>query len=258
MAQADGLNEWQATREYWALRADPVFRCDGVPLGQGQPVMVLPGLFGNDLYLYTLRDWLSRLGYQPLASNILWNAGCSNRLLAEAERPLTRQLAVQSGPIALIGHSRGGLFAKALASKYADRVSHLILLGSPLGGMLDAGPANMQQYVEAMENSPSSGRRFVFNAGRNVMRMLDPDCDTPLCDCDYMGHLFAPIPEHVKLTSIYSPTDPIVPAEVARMPEAPNVKNIEVAGTHAGLAFNANVYPFIAQALAQSEVQAQT
>lgn len=247
MAQTSTFNEWQATQEYWALREHPVYRGEGVKSGEGRRVLVLPGLFGNDLYLYTLRDWLSRMGYRPMASTILWNAGCPRRLLAEAERPLQAALSNTEDKIAIVGHSRGGLLAKALASRYAERISQIVVLGSPLGGMLQAGPQNMQAYAEAMLQSPSPARRFVFSVGRSASRFLDPDCDSPTCDCEYMKLLFEPLPAHINLTSIYSTEDPIVPPALAHVNQG---NNIQVQGTHAGLTFSAEVFPYLAELLA--------
>ena len=75
------LDEAAALREYWALRLDPVYRGRGVPRGDGKPVLVLPGLFGNDFYLTPIRAWLGRIGYTPRVSTLAINAGCPERLL---------------------------------------------------------------------------------------------------------------------------------------------------------------------------------
>ena len=248
MSEMTPLDEWQSAQEYWSLLASGVYRGDGCPAGDGRSVIVIPGLFGNDLYLTPMRQWLARIGYRPAASELLWNAGCPNRLLAEVSRPLRRVLDDTAADVAIIGHSRGGMLGKALASRFVDRVSHLILIGSPLGGMLRAGRAGMQAYANDMAHSPSPLRQFAFNAGRGVMRALDPDCDSPLCDCDYMDQMFAPLPESVKVTSILSPTDPIVPPLLSAMPYG---QNFQVQGTHSGLMFNAEVFPLVAQALAE-------
>ena len=50
--QAPGLGgEWRASVEFGRLLTDPVYYGIGVPRGDGRPVVVVPGLFANDLYL---------------------------------------------------------------------------------------------------------------------------------------------------------------------------------------------------------------
>ena len=90
---AEPLSEAQAMQEYMALHADPVLNGQGVPQGDGSSVLVLPGLFGNDLYLATIRTWLTRIGYKPVASNILWNVGCPRRLLENVGENVAKLLA---------------------------------------------------------------------------------------------------------------------------------------------------------------------
>ncbi|MEM7001608.1 MAG: alpha/beta fold hydrolase [Pseudomonadota bacterium] len=244
MADPNPLNEWQATQEYWQLLGDPIFRGESVTPGDGRPVIVIPGLFGNDLYLQTIRTWLQRIGYQPLASNIIWNVGCAKRLLGDVQQVL-EQIPDAAAPVAVIGHSRGGLLAKALASTYPDRINKMILVGSPLGGMLAAGPDRMQQYMDTLQ--ANTARSMVFNAGRTAMRVMDPDCDMPVCGCEYMQRLHAPLPGSTQVTCIYSIDDPIVPPPVSMLVGG---NNIQVGGTHAGLMFNREVYPYVAAALA--------
>ena len=123
--------EAQAIGELAALHRDPVFFGRGVPRGDGRTVVVIPGLFGTDAYLEPLRAWLARIGYAPARSTLTINAGCPDRLRTQVERSLARRLDERPGPLCLIGHSRGGMLAWALATRLQARVSHLVLLGSP-------------------------------------------------------------------------------------------------------------------------------
>ena len=91
---------------------------------------MLPGMFGNDFYLQPLRSWLRRIGYRPTVSTIAINAGCSRRLIERVEVGLARQLASTERPVAIIGHSRGGMLGKAIASRLGERCTHFIALGS--------------------------------------------------------------------------------------------------------------------------------
>ena len=76
------------------LVTDPAFFGIGVPRGNGQRVVVIPGLFGNDLYLQPLNNWLYRIGYSPICSEVAPNAGCLQRLRDEILRRIDRRLGV--------------------------------------------------------------------------------------------------------------------------------------------------------------------
>lgn len=245
MQEPDPLREARVLEEYWTLQQDPILRGEGVVHGANSGVLLIPGLFGNDFYMATARNWLQRIGYRPIASSINWNVGCPRRLMDQvAQVP-----ELQGGePLAIVGHSRGGMLAKALCARLGDRVSHLILAGSPVGGMLAAGRHGMQAYVNAMQGGDErSPRGWMFRTSRALTKLLDPECETPLCDCEYMQALFAPLAASTRVTSIYSPTDAVVPATSSVIPGA---QNIEVQGSHGGLMFNVEVYRHIAAALA--------
>src|SRR5262245_42958160 len=121
--------EAQVLAELAALHRSPIFWGRGVTRGDGRLVLVVPGLFGSDLYLQPLRTWLARIGYRPLRSTITFNAGCPERLTNQVDESLARQLDRHPGPVALLGHSRGGMLCWAIASRLQARVSHLGLIG---------------------------------------------------------------------------------------------------------------------------------
>ena len=240
--------EANALREYWSLRTDPVYRGQGVPRGDGKAVLVLPGMFGNDFYLQPLRSWLGRIGYKPTVSTIAINAGCSRRLIERVEVGLARQLKNTEGPLAIIGHSRGGMLGKAFASRLGERCTHFIALGSPVGGILRSGKEGM---IALARDNTDAGDQIaapsVVDAGRRAMKFFDPDCESPFCDCAYMRDLLAPLPVGTKTFAVYSSEDQVVAPTACTMDGA---TNIEVTGTHSGLVCNKAVYPHIASALA--------
>jgi hypothetical protein len=58
-------------------------------------------------------------------------------------------------------------------------------------------------------------------------------------------------PPPVPCTAIYTRSDGIVHWECCKEDDAPNVENVEVRGSHLGLAHNPNVVRLIAERLAQ-------
>jgi pimeloyl-ACP methyl ester carboxylesterase len=127
----------QSAAEYGRLVTDPVFAGANVARGDAHTVMVIPGFLGNDHYLETLRGWLRRIGYTPLASGLSRNTGFKREILEHLEQ---RALAAAqtSGSISLIGHSLGGVYARAIARRNPATVRQIVTLGSPLS--LDNGP----------------------------------------------------------------------------------------------------------------------
>ena len=222
------------------LVADPIFYGAGVPRGDGRPVLVLPGLFGNDLYLGPLHGWLLRIGYRPVISTISLNAGCSDRL-RERARAALQSAAGDARKVAIIGHSRGGMLGWSIAAELGERATHLCLLGSPAGAlarMLQAGRFDIHAVP---------ANTAVVNAGRAAQRVLSPRCDFPACGCAYVQALAKGLSASTKVLSVYSSEDQIVPPSACPVPGATNV---EVTGSHSGLAQNVAVYRALGKFLA--------
>ncbi len=234
-------HEAQVMGEIAALARDPIFYGQGAPRGDGRLVLVTPGLFGNDVYLQPLRTWLGRIGYRPVRSTLRVNAGCPERLREQVGQTLARMVERHPGPVALIGHSRGGMLCWAIASRLEAQASHLILLGSPAPAVV----AMMRQglWMNPGEVATSS----VAQAGARAMKMLSPECDVPYCGCPYTDDLRRPLSSATRVMSIFSSEDPVVRPASCR---APGAENVEVRGTHSGLVFNRRVLPHVARFLA--------
>src|SRR3954464_3843286 len=121
---------WQA--ELARLLVDPVYRGQGVPRGDGGPVLLIPGFLAGDASLQVMREWLGRIGHRPHESGIRVNVDCSNRCLLGLARRLDKTAARAGRPVAIVGHSRGGHFAKALAHRRPELVSRVVSMGAGL------------------------------------------------------------------------------------------------------------------------------
>src|SRR5436190_16685262 len=77
---------WQA--KLARLLVDPVYRGEGVPRGDGGPVMLIPGFLAGDGSLSLMAAWLRRIGHRPHASGIRLNVDCADRELLRLERRL--------------------------------------------------------------------------------------------------------------------------------------------------------------------------
>jgi triacylglycerol lipase len=229
---------WQL--ELYRLLVDPVFRGHGVPYGDGRPVLLMPGFGAGDYALTVLANWLRRIGYAPHTAGFVTNTGCSNLALERVERRVGSLSAGYGRRVALIGHSRGGHFARAMARRRPDEVSHAIAIAANLRRQL--GISAPTQAAVAMARALQ----------RRLGRTPQPDCLTDACTCGFARDLARPFPEQrVRLTSIYSKEDGVVCWEGCLVPYADCV---EVTGSHVGLIFNRKAYRAVGHALAAPEL----
>jgi pimeloyl-ACP methyl ester carboxylesterase len=234
-------NEARAAEELGRLLFDPLYYGRGVPRGDKRHVLVLPGLFANDFYLEPFHAWLRRIGYRSIRSTLRSNVGCPQRLREQIDEQIGRYARTRPGPIALIGHSRGGILARAIAAELQEDASHLILLGSPVGALMRS------PSLAAAARGPAPANASVRRASDRARAMLDPDCKVPDCGCPFPADLSRPLDVSTRVLSIYSKDDPIVPRWACPYPGA---ENVEVTGTHSGLVYNRAAYRAIADHLA--------
>jgi pimeloyl-ACP methyl ester carboxylesterase len=226
--------------ELGRLVVNPVFLPRGLPRGDGRVVLVMPGFLAGDQSLAVLAAWLWRLGYKPRVCGFVANVDCSDRAASRVEARV-RALSQHSGRrVALIGHSRGGHFARALAARLPGHVSHAVSLGADLQAMFGIS-APTEWAVGAV-------RRAVEASGRGRA----PNCLTSDCGCSFAVDYRAEFPcDRVRMTSIYSRGDGVVHWRSCLIPYATCV---EVSGSHTGLIFNHHAYRAIADALAEPEL----
>jgi triacylglycerol lipase len=225
---------WPA--ELMKLVVSPVFRGAGLPAGDGSPVLVLPGFASSDASAAVLRTWLKRIGYAPYASSTTLNVDCSNRILERLERRLLAIALRSDQAVALIGHSRGGQLARALAVTNPGNVSRVIVLGSGLND-----PFAISVPLAAAVSVVRGYHQKVTD------RRSKHGCLTRRCRCRYNESFQASWPESLPLTSIRAARDGVVRQDACVVAGATNV---EVDTTHTGLAFSPEAYRAIAIALA--------
>src|SRR5579862_2542455 len=121
--------------DWLTLRVSPQFYGLGVPRGNGSAVIVIPGFMGTDLYLLEMRGWLNRIGYRAFVSGIGRNSECLDLLMDKLVESIARASEETKGPVHLIGHSLGGVLARAAATLKPERVASVITLGSPYRGI---------------------------------------------------------------------------------------------------------------------------
>ena len=219
------------------LRISPVYWGYGIPRGDGSAVVVIPGFLQTDLYLTEFRAWLRRIGYKPYDSKIGLNAECPNLLITQRLKDTVEQAYHETRrKVHLVGHSLGGLLARAVASQMSDRVASVITMGAPFRGV--AVHASVLHIAEMVRG------RILARNGDNVL----PACYTGACTCSFLESLNQKLPRSMRQTAIYTKSDGIVDWRVCMTGNA--AMDFEVSATHIGMVFNPIVYDLVAHRLA--------
>jgi len=197
------------------------------PRGDGHPVLVLPGFIANDVSTSVLRRYLKRLGYNAHAWELGRNLG-PRSVGPDGEKLIARLHAIHQATgckISLVGWSLGGVMARLLAHRAPDAVRQVITLGAPFAGSPKA--TNVWRLYQLL-----TGHRL-DDAGTRAL----------------WDEIAAPPP--VPTTAIYSREDGIVAWQACRESDGGAAENIEVRGSHIGLAINPAVLYAVADRLAQ-------
>jgi triacylglycerol lipase len=224
------------------LLGDPVYAGrSGLPRGDGRCVVLLPGFLAGDRTLSIMAGWLRRLGYAPAACGFVANVDCSDRALERVEARVDELHRRHGRRVAVVGHSRGGHFARAMGARAPDRVSHAVSLGADLRGLVGVSVPTLAAVAAVRRGLELTGR------------MRAERCFTQECTCAFARDYGRSFPsDRVRLTSVYSREDGVVLWEGSVVPEA---ECIEVTGSHVGLPFNRKAYRAIADALARPELE---
>lgn len=220
--------------DWLALHTSPVFYGCGIPRGDGSAVVLVPGFLASDWYLLDLYYWLRRIGYRAYLSRMGRNAECLDVLMGRLLTTIETAHGETGGKVHLVGHSLGGMLSRSAARQRTELIASVIMLGSPFRGI--------------------RSHRFVMQAASAVRarvrsrRQEQPHCFTTDCQCAAVTGFQEGFPPSIPQMAVYTRTDGIVDWRVC-VNDDPET-DVEVGGTHVGLAFNAGVYRVIANRLA--------
>jgi triacylglycerol lipase len=163
----------------------------------------------------------------------IWsNSSCPREVLQLVGARIERVVERHGGPVVVIGHSLGGIYAREIGRRYPDQIERVITMGSPITRPRDAATL----AVQAVANSVAALR------GRAA------GCLSENCSCGLsISNTAVP---RVPVTDIYSRTDGIVHWQSCiDRSGSPLVENLEVHCSHVGMAVSAEVYKIIAARL---------
>jgi pimeloyl-ACP methyl ester carboxylesterase len=219
-----GLEPLRAALEYVGMR---LMDKEALPPGDGHPVVIFPGLAADQRSVGPLKDFCEQLGYTAYDWGRGFNTGPQGDVdtwideLAQHVRHLVR---AHRQPVSLVGWSLGGIYAREVAKKLTGRVRRVITIGTPIAGSAEQTNAS---WIYRVVN----GQKPVLDESLLARLGTAPDVPT---------------------TSIFSRSDGVVAWQACIQDgSAPHTENIEVAGSHCGLGWNAEVLSIIADRLRQ-------
>jgi len=214
----------RAVIEYASLQ---LMNTASLPLGDGHPVVIFPGLASDQNSTAPLKDFCSRLGYTTYDWGLGINTGPKGDVdawigsLASHVRDLT---SAHEEQISLIGWSLGGICAREVAKKLQGRVRQVITLGTPFRG-------TAEQNDLTWIHGPAGGHRPEVNKELMVRLSRAPNVPT---------------------ISIFSRSDGVVDWQACTHDgKQEGTEDIEVDGSHLGLGWNPEVLSIIADRLSR-------
>ncbi len=202
--------------EQRALLRSPLWNGDGIPPGNDRPMLVIPGFLAAARSPRSLLHVMAQAGWRVEAAGVGRNSGPAYVGVDAAEADLQRMYDETGKRLTIIGHSRGGQFARILAVRYPDLIRQVIAIGTPL----------LVKYPDfAAVKVPAEVLDRTWRAG--AFGEVFPDQEDEV-DRDR----YAAFPDHIDFVSIYSRTDGIVDWRTSIEPAA---STMEVVSSHRGL-----------------------
>ena len=168
------------------------------------------------------------------------NADCAGRELTRLEG----KLAEVDGQAIVIGQSRGGTLARALAARHPEAIAALVTLGAPVLDPLAVSPAVLRTV-----------RSLARFGDLGAPRMFSTSCRDGACCAEFRPLLEEPLDPEMPTLAVHSRSDGIVDWRACLDPYA---ECVEVEGSHTGMAVNVNVYRELERLLEETEVAASS
>jgi pimeloyl-ACP methyl ester carboxylesterase len=229
-------SELAAWGELRRLRRSPVFTANGNGGAPGAPVLLIPGFMSTAAGMSVMAGWLRRRGHGVTQAPIGMNWDCAEASIDRLQGVLEKMSEEAGGPVAIVGHSRGGHMARVLAVRNPQRVAAIVTLGMP---PLD------RRAIHPVVQVPAAVVGLLGSA--RVPGLFGVGCFRGECCRGFRDDLHGPFPGGVPFTAVYSREDGIVDWRMAGDPAA---ERRDVRSSHVGMPVNAEVYEVIAGSLA--------
>ena len=224
---------YRSLREHYDLVHDPISEGEGVPRGDGSPVIILGGLASIEQNYSALVR--SLIGANWNAMTVPWGVNLPPiKEKAELLKKCVRERVKSSGRKAkIIGHSLGGEeemeFFAGNPEEFVDLIDHVVFIGAPR-------PTRLNSAVSLFCTA--------------ILKWMNPD---EYLEIDEKAHLLKTLADAglVKTTSIDSRADPIIGGPFYG--RAQDHFDIEAA-THTGLATNKDTVAIVTHQFMDAEI----
>jgi pimeloyl-ACP methyl ester carboxylesterase len=226
--------ELRYSAELACLLADRSLRSPR-PAPDAPPVMLIPGFMAGDSSLAVMRSWLRRRGHAVARSGMRANVGCSERIVTRLQVQLREFSSERRTPVVLVGQSRGGSLARALAVREPDHVCGLVMLGSPVRDPLAVAAPVM-----------ASVRWLARLGDLRIPGLFSSACHDGDCCAAFREELAAPLHPGVRSVAVHSRSDAIVDWRACI---DSHCEQVEVDSSHCGMSVHPAVYRVLERAL---------
>ena len=148
------VGELAVLRDAFARKSREVERA-----GNPRPVMLLPGFLTHPVRMRFMRRSLESAGHKVHDWGLGFNLGPNEERICHLTSRVSALCARHGEPVALVGWSLGGLFAREIAWRVPDAVALVATMGSPFSGDRHANNAwRIYQAVTGhrVEDAPAS------------------------------------------------------------------------------------------------------
>jgi pimeloyl-ACP methyl ester carboxylesterase len=198
-----------------------------LPVGDGHPVVIFPGLGTDETSLASLSEHCRSLGHRVHDWGRGLNGGARGDIdtfLDGLAADVAKMLTGGDQTATLIGWSLGGLYAREIAKVLQNGIRQVITIGSPFNAA--AEPNYLCWLYRALSGRPAM---YTSELGARLRK-----------------------PPPVPTTSIYSRTDEVVPWNTCRHDLASlRVQDVQVDGSHHSMISDPAVFRVVTDRLAQ-------
>jgi pimeloyl-ACP methyl ester carboxylesterase len=195
-----------------------------LPVGDGHPVLVLPGLLADDGSTWTLRRILRDLGYRVHGWRLGRNFGPTAATVTGLQNRLLDLQSRYDSAVTVLGWSLGGIYARILARDTPTAVRQVITLGSPIR-LAHERQSRARRAYDRYAHLHVVPRELPLESGVDALQ--------------------------VPATSIYSRCDGIVAWQACLDQPSARAENIAVVGSHLGFGHHPAVIWAVADRLSQ-------
>jgi pimeloyl-ACP methyl ester carboxylesterase len=205
-----------------------------------EPVLLVPGFMAGDYTLVGMAAMLRGAGYRTYRSNIFMNMGCTREAADRLEKRVEAIAMHRGRKVSIVGHSLGGMLARALAGRRPDLIAGIVSMGSPI-----LAPGAVHDVLAKDAELLTRLTRAGFGG------LMSEDCIAGDCARASFEETHAPLDPEVGFTAIYSKRDGIVDWKACIDPAAIPV---EVTASHVGMALDPLVFDVVRDALEGQKV----